>query len=338
MRAEVLVVGQGLAGTLLAWELERAGISFAIVECGPGAATSAVAAGLINPVTGRRVVKSWRVETLRPLAHESYRALEAALGVALWRDVRVRRFFADARERETFAEKRARGELAPFVIEQEADGFWIEGAARVDLPTLLARSRERWRKQGRWREAEIDLASAIGEHELVVDCTGVSGARGGSFDFVPWEFSKGEALEIAVDGLAPDVVFSRRLAIVPLAAGRAWVGATHEPGVIEATPTSAARATLESFARELLPTSAAVDVVAPRIGVRVNLPDKRPVTGRHPRHGRLGMVNGLGAKGALLAPWLARAWVDHLTRATPFDAEVAVDRFFARNSSQALSR
>src|SRR5262245_20876558 len=110
MRPALLIVGQGLAGTLLAWELERAGIPFAIMDRGHAGATTAAAAGLINPITGRRLVKSWRVDALLPVARESYRELEAALGVALWHGVRVRRLFADAREREIFAEKQARGE------------------------------------------------------------------------------------------------------------------------------------------------------------------------------------------------------------------------------------
>ena len=62
-------------------------------------------------------------------------------------------------------------------------------------------------------------------------------------------------------------------------------------------------------------------------GVRVNLPDKRPIAGRHPDNPRLGIINGLGAKGALLAPMLARQWVNHLTEGVPFDAEVDVRRF-----------
>ena len=62
MGADFLIVGQGLAGTLLAWEFERAGFSFAIADAGHGRAASGVAAGIINPITGRRLVKSWRID------------------------------------------------------------------------------------------------------------------------------------------------------------------------------------------------------------------------------------------------------------------------------------
>ena len=55
MSPEILIVGQGLAGTLLAFELERAGVSFAIADAGHEGAASSVAAGVINPITGRRL-------------------------------------------------------------------------------------------------------------------------------------------------------------------------------------------------------------------------------------------------------------------------------------------
>src|SRR6185503_6362531 len=89
-------------------------------------------------------------------------------------------------------------------------------------------------------------------HDLVIDCRGLAGAGGGGLDVVPGEVSKGEALELAVEGRAPDLVWQRTHAIAPLGYGRAWVGAPHSPGLIDATPTSAARAVLEGSVEMLL--------------------------------------------------------------------------------------
>lgn len=338
--ADCLIVGQGLAGTLLAWECERAGISFAIADAGHATAASRVAAGIINPITGRRLVKSWRIEALLPVARAAYRELEAALGVPLWQDMRVRRSFADERERRVCEEKRARGELGGFAgpLTDEGDGFWIEQAARVDLPALLGKARARWQAQGQWREAvRGELATEAQRHGVVIDCTGVAGARSGAFGFVPWEFSKGEILALAVEGLAPEVIFNGGHWVLPIAPGVAWVGATHEPGASDTLPTAAARASLEASARALL-AGRGFAVTGQCAGVRVNLPDKHPVAGRHPAVAGLGVCNGLGAKGALLAPALARQWVNHLTAGVPFEGEVAVDRFFGRASSPPSSR
>lgn len=339
-RADILIVGQGLAGTCLAWELERAGMPFEILDGGHATATSLAAAGIINPITGRRLVKSWRFDARWPLARRFYRELEDALGVRLWHEMRVRRTFADDRERQALAEKRRRGELAPFAGSDttEGDGFWIEGAARVDLPALLGAARARWRARGALRElAVVDPAAEAGRYDLVIDCAGLATARGGAFGFVPWEFSKGEMLEVAVAGLAPDVIFNCRHWVLPVGPGAAWVGATHEPGKLDRAPTAVGRATIEAGLGTLL-AGRAYTVTGQRAGVRVNLPDKHPVAGRHPLTARLGLVNGLGSKGALHAPALARQWLHHLTEDVPFDAEIEVGRFFGRNSEQIPAR
>lgn len=331
MHTDILIVGQGLAGTLLAWEFERAGISFRIIDSGHEAAASRIAAGIINPITGRRLVKSWRVEEFLPMARESYRSMESALSMPLWREMRVRRLFADDRERKVFAQKQARGELAPYAGPGDADGFWIEQAAQVDTAALLAATRARWKAAGVLREERVDVTAAFDQNDLVIDCTGLVGAAGRN---LPWEFSKGEILTIQVEGLDPDVVWNRGHWILPIAPGIAKVGATHEPGVTSSQPTAAARAALEASAREIL--SHPFTVHGHDAGVRVNLPDRRPVAGRHPANPRLGLFNGLGAKGALWAPMLARQWVSHLTEGVPFDPEVDAARFIFRNSSQAL--
>jgi glycine oxidase len=327
MRADILIIGQGLAGTLLAWEFERSGIPFVVADQGHAGAASRVAAGIVNPVTGRRLVKSWRIDTFLPLARAAYRELETVLGVPLWREIRVRRLYADERERGVAAEKYARGELAPYVaVPPDGAGFWIEGAARVDVPTLLNATRARWRATGRLVEEVFDVQNPRDKFDLVIDCRGVAGARDEAFGFVPWEFSKGQILTLAVDGLAPDVVLNRGHWVLPVAEGVAWIGATHEPRFTDLAPEPAARKLMEESATRLLDRP--FSVTGHHTGVRVNLPDRHPVAGRHPADQRLGICNGLGAKGALWAPVLARQWVNHLTEAVPFDPEVTVERFW----------
>jgi glycine/D-amino acid oxidase-like deaminating enzyme len=327
MTPEILIVGQGLAGSLLAWELERRGLPFALADAGhERSASYGAAAGIVNPITGQRLVKTWHAETLLPLAREAYREIGDTLGTAVWHDLRVRRIFADERERGIFARKSGHGDLAPFAGEGDSEGFWIEGAARVDLRRLLRGLRARWIAQGRLTEGSADLPRRAGEFRVVVDCSGLATTARSEFGFVPWEFSKGEVLEIAVDGLDPAVVLNRRHWVMPAGDSRAWVGATHEPGLRDSRATEAGRTLLETSARELLGGPFAV--AGHFAGVRVTLPDKRPAVGRHPTREELGVINGLGAKGVLLAPWLAQVWAAHLEDGAAFPAEIDVRRFW----------
>lgn len=332
MRAETLIVGQGIAGTLLAWEFERAGIPFAVADAGHAGSASTAAAGIINPITGQRIVKCWRIDSLLPLARDSYQSLERKLGVVLWTEMRVRRFYASEDERRVLAEKQARGDLADYAGANDGEGFWIEGAARVDVATLIAAARQRWIAAGVLREEKINFAAARNEYDLVIDCTG---AAGGPFAFVAWQFSKGESLDVAIEGLAPDVVLNRGHWILPTASGRAKIGATHVPGRRDCALTADARASLEVAAARM--NSRPVAVLAQHAGVRAYVADKKPVVGRHPEDSRLGICNGLGAKGTLFAPALARQWVNHLTEGVPFDREMDVGRFWKPASRKLAS-
>jgi len=324
MRAPLLIVGQGLAGTLLGHACERAGLAFAIADAGHAGAASRVGAGIINPITGQRIVKNRGIDVLRAPALEMYRELEAVLGVPLVREMRVRRLFRDDTERRVFAEKTARGELAPYTDAggADAEGFWIEGALRIDTATLIAAARARWLRQGVLREERVGLAEALHDYETVIACTGadVAEAWGG----VPCVLALGHILRVAVAGLAPDVILNRGHWVLPTPPGEARVGATYVRGA--AGDAEAARTELERSAEELLGRGA-FSVLGQDSGLRVTTPDRMPIAGRDPRERRLGIFNGLGSKGALLAPWLARQWVAQLGAGAEFAAEIAAARF-----------
>jgi len=326
MNAKILVVGQGLAGTVLAWEFERAGLPVEIVDAGHRLSASRVGAGIINPVTGRRMVKSWKVDTLLPAARACYRAIEQELQVPLWQELRVRRYFVDDDERQIAERKTASGELAGYVDGIDGDSVWIEQAGRVDAGRLIAVARARWQAAGVLREERADGARQNGDYRLVIDCSGALGDVARQFPFVPWRYSKGECLTVAAAGLTEGVVLNRRHWIVPVGPSRAKLGATHVPAGRDTTLTIEARRELEASAAAMqVPIEA---VVAQEAGVRSYLPDKRPVAGRHPLDPRLGVFNGFGAKGSLFAPALARQWVRHLLDGAAFDPEVDVKRWF----------
>ena len=65
-KIEYLIVGQGLAGTLLAFEMEHNNIDFWIVSDTQKSKSSLVAAGMINPLVFKRLAKSWLVDDLLP--------------------------------------------------------------------------------------------------------------------------------------------------------------------------------------------------------------------------------------------------------------------------------
>lgn len=331
MAEPVTIVGQGLAGSLLAWTLGKAGVDVAIVDAGPATAASRVGAGLITPVTGRRWVKTWGVDAWLDPALALYREIEDVVGVPLVRRLRVRRRFRDEADREMLAAKVTRGELAPYVTAWDDDGAWIEGAAQVDTAALIATLRRRWREAGCLREATISPEALRRGGAMTVLCGGAGTLD--AFAFVPWELAWGEIVEGGLAGLEPDVVLNRGHWVLPMTGGRARVGATYERAEHPAPrePSAAAREELAHSAYEL--TGQRLTVTGQDGGWRVTVPDRRPCVGVHPEQPDLGLIGALGSKGTLWAPALAQAWAAYLCGATPFAAEVEVGRFWTAPQS-----
>lgn len=296
MKAPVLIVGQGLAGTLLARALERRGIEFAIVDAGHARAASRVGAGIINPVTGLRMVKSEGVESCLPAALTMYRDLEYARGRPVLREMKVRRAYVDPRERTELLARLAAGKLAPYVrAENEAgDGFVIEPAWQVDLPGLIASEREHWVGRGRLQERPITVEEAGAWAGPVVWCDGAGAVASGERRLIP---VNGSSLEIQAEGLEAGVILNRGGRwLLPWDARRAWVGATYARGGVE--DARAAEAELSASATVLLGERrwSRGELIS---GVRMTTADRRPLVEYAAGRGR---INGLGSKGALYAP------------------------------------
>lgn len=330
MPAPILIVGQGIAGTALGWEFERAGFSFEIADAGLAGAASRVAAGIVNPITGQRFVKNWRVDSLLAPARAFYREIESELSLRILSDVRIWRMFTGSADFARAKEKAERGEWSPYAdaLTVSPEGFWIEGGFQVDLPVLLQASRHRWIRRGVLQERRVNLAEEEARRDIVILCTGagIEGERGlgGRLQF---ERAKGEVIDVASAQapFEPGVICNQGAWVLPRDRLTAQVGSTYDREAEDLAPTPGARESLEAQFRRMYP-KVAYHVVAQHCGWRMSVPDRRPVAGRVPGRERAGIVNGLSSKGTLTAPWIARQWVHHLAEGIAFDAEVAIGR------------
>ncbi len=65
MTHDVIIIGQGLAGTVLSETLADAGLRPLIFDVPLNGRASVVATGVVNPIVLRRTVPSWRSGTVR---------------------------------------------------------------------------------------------------------------------------------------------------------------------------------------------------------------------------------------------------------------------------------
>ena len=344
---DYLLIGQGLAGTLLHHRLNALGQRVHVLDRGHAHAASAVAAGIVNPITGWRYVKSWRVEELLPEVAATYgelaqlldaqiyypgpivRAIHDIKGENNW-DLRTidpayRPFLADRPDVDTFA-----GKIAP----AHAYGQ-VQGGGRVTVRTLVHRYRERLQAQQQLTETTFEPerleihADGIRYGELrarrVVFCEGYRGKHNPWFGYLPFGGAKGEVLIIKAPTAQFDRLLKQRLFVVPLGADRYWIGSAYENDYTDERPTAAGRARLTAQLDELL--TVPYEIVDHRSAVRPTVQDRRPFLGQHPSGRPLYIFNGLGTKGASLGPFFARQLADYLEAGRSLDAAVDIRRF-----------
>ncbi len=324
----LLIIGQGLAGTTLAWELLWRGCDFRIIDEAAPVTSSRIAGGLITPITGQRLALGWRVQEMWDAATAFYSRAAATLGHQPFSEIPVVRLFREEREAELWSRKGLQPEFQPWLhpsppgplvspaIHAPHGGFQMRGA-RLDTRLFLDSSRDHFLSLGLFQQARFDPAAPVPPDTRVIFCEGHAGSTNPHFPWFKFKSAKGEILTLHIPDLDEDRILSSGLWLLPLGGGHFRAGSTYDWDHLDTVPTAAARATLEEKLRHLLRVP--FTVIDHHAAVRPIIRESRAVTGLHPARENLGFFNGLGSKGSLHAPWFARDFASHLIDHTPLD-------------------
>jgi glycine/D-amino acid oxidase-like deaminating enzyme len=359
-RYGALILGQGLAGSLLAWELAARGWRLLVLDDASPSAASRVAAGLINPVTGPRLVKTPLADELLPALQASLRGLEGRFGTRFLHRLPLLRRFDSERMLE-FWQRRTedpayRGYIRPAALHPKdlapctapLGGFAQGRTGWLDAGALV-------RHLGDWlRSASILHSGEVHYADIRIEAHGVrwrdrradriifcEGYRLGSnpwFDWLPLQPAKGELLTMETGVPLPPWILSAGRWLIPVGGHRFRFGATWSWDPLDESPSVAGRerllADLDRDFPALAKTASRRNHLA---GVRPGTRDRHPFLGLHPAMPSVGVFNGFGSKGSLAIPWYARRFADFLTAGTPLPPEADVRRWWPPGGSAATA-
>jgi len=335
---DVLVIGAGLAGSILAYRLLLAGQRVLVVSDPARPSASRAAAGLINPVTGQRLVLQENIETLLDAAHGFYRQIEAHFHITILHHREMLRLFRSGKEREAWERRRVDPGYAPYLDDTltQADGFMQHRTGYLNTNLLLDRLHGWFREQGvlieePLRYEDIRIASESvqwqnSETHKLIFCEGWRGQNNPWFDWLPFQPAKGEILTLTADSQLPPHIINRGKWLLPVDNRSCKLGATYDWNELNETPTESGKASLLKALLELYADATQTRVSGHVAGVRPGTKDKHPFLGIHPEHQQIGIFNGFGSKGSLLIPWHAGQFVSHLLHGTPLPASADIAR------------
>ena len=345
-----LIVGAGLAGCLLAWNLLKRNTPFILIGSRSMPSAYEVAAGLINPVTGRWMTKSWNFNQLLSEGAVMYRSIEKALSIKIYHPLPELRFCQNMEDVKRVSRRlnnpRYQDVLGKYhepgsVTSQFNDSygcFEINRAAYVDLPELVTSLRKVFFKENQYRDEYFDhnQLERIGSTwkyydiiaENVVFCEGSAQVKNPWFNQVPLTPIKGETLHCKSSTLKLDKkLIHHKKWILPYSDGSFRIGATYDELDHDPAPTDSGKKALLSAALEALKKSHNIETISHQAGIRPVTFDSRPIMGAHPKHPGLYLLNGLGSKGATSGPSMAMQLTKHIIDGVPLDSQVDLKRF-----------
>lgn len=346
MQIDYLIIGQGISGTFLSYYLKKEGKVFLVIDNNNSNSPSKIAAGIINPVTGRRLVTVWMVDEVLPFAWKAYQGIGHDLDITAISQKTIIDFFPNPFMREGFLQKIETGDkyVHAYPEQNHFNNFFnyelgcgeIRPVYTAHLETLLPAWRQQLQKENNLLEENFEIehlktgAGKIHYKDItaskIIFCDGASSFGNPFFKQLPFAPNKGEALVARIPGLPDNHIYKKGLMIVPLAEkDRFWIGASYIWDFDDADPTSAFRETTEQSLKLWLKIP--FEIIEHRSGLRPATLERRPFVGFHPVHTNVGILNGMGTKGCSLAPFFAKQLTEHLLYDEPISADASVERF-----------
>ena len=342
-KTDVIIVGQGLAGTLLAYECIQASLDFKVIDKGHDRASSRVAAGIINPITGRNYALSWHATELVEVALHTYSGLGDLLGKQFWYDTPVSRALFAAEDENTWLSRAGEKEAASFigeVTDQLPEDEGIQGAlsygevkqsGRVDLPGLISAMRHYLIETNRLISERMDYSALdIKADEIIykglatshiIFAEGAQVVDNPLFNHIPWEPNKGEVLLCRIKNFNFPYLLRHRIFIAKLFEDLFWCGSAYSNHFDHPYPTTTEGSRLFDQLKKILPQHE-ITIEDHQAAVRPSIKGRRPVVGHHPDYHNVYILNGLGTKGSSLGPYFAKALMNLIHNGHALEHEV----------------
>lgn len=342
---DYMIVGQGIAGSVLAISLIKAGFKICVIDKPLLSTSSKVAAGIWNPVVFKRLAKSWMADEIVPELIRFYETFEKESNTRFIFHRPILKAFTEEQEKvlwqkkaiseNDYLDKTIYSDLAITENTSVTSYSKVLRAGNIDIPVFLNATTNYIINNGYYLEDTFDYDKLVIEEEYqyenlvsnnIIFCEGYLISKNPYFNWIPLKPAKGEVLTIKCANLnIQESILNKGIFIMPLAADTYKVGATYQWDNLNDSPTESKKQELINKLTSLINTP--FEIIAHQAGVRPSVIDRRPVIGAHPKHKTMYLFNGFGTKAVMLVPFFAKQLINHINSNDPILEEVNVSRF-----------
>jgi glycine/D-amino acid oxidase-like deaminating enzyme len=315
-----MIVGQGLAGTLLSYFLLQAGKEIIVIDEEKEHTASKICGGMFTPVSGKRMVKGKNTDEQIAFLKETFTGLERFLGVRLLNETAIYTVLGSVKEQNDLSLKTDDPDFARHInlhpewqehVRQPFGAFEVSGSGWINISLLLEKFREKLIERRCFVSGKFDHALLSYENnqwnyagkvaDTIIFCEGAQAADNPFFPNLPFRFCKGDILTIRCDQLKTKRVIKKGIGILHLHDNLFRAGSTYEWNDLSELPTENGKKTLEKKLDDLLDVP--YTIVSHKAAIRPSTRTRDPIILQHPKYNRMFLLNGLGTKGVMNGPW-----------------------------------
>ena len=345
MKIDYIIVGLGLAGLAFAEQLLKAGKTFLVFE-NHSQTSSLVAGGVYNPVILKRFTPVWNAKEQLEVALPFYKKLEEKLNQKFDEKFVIKKVFKSIEDQNNWFASFDKPKVAPFldetldkqkyhgIIEEYHYGNVKEGG-RIDTKLLIETYRNyleenNWIRFEKFNHDEITfLDNSIQYQNLevgkIVFAEGFGVKENPFFKHLPLDEVKGESIIINAPDLKIDFLVKSTVFVMPLGNGNYKVGATFNHKDKTSIPSEEGKQELVEKLKKVIDVP--YTIINQTAGIRPAVKDRRPLVGVHEKYQNLAVLNGLGTRGVMIAPTLAKQLYNHLEHHEVLDMDADIKRF-----------
>lgn len=339
LHTDFLLVGQGIAGSILAYTLQDSGYSVRVIDNNQQGSASQVAAGIINPITGHRLNITDQFDRYYAVAKRCYKSIERQFDTHFFRTVNQTRLIKNAGQAHYFKQRLSQADYQSILSRASTMPFancdfgcaQVASTAAVDTVALIECIKHDLLDLGKYHNEAFNYADLVENgrgwqyHEWKADrlifCEGHQAINNPWLKDLPFKLAKGEILTVSTqepnhqmlswgNWLVPseDNAHSARLG-----SNYAWNDLSLSLDLSVATKL------LESLEQH---TGQSATIINHKVGIRPTTVQRQPFVGPLSQHPNAYCFNGFGSKGCLTIPYHAELLCQHFQTATQLPTEV----------------
>lgn len=342
---DYIIVGSGLAGIAFA-ETAMSNHKTIKVFDNNSQNSSRIAAGLYNPVILKRFSQVWQANEQLSILDGFYKNIEEKLAIVCDFKIPIYRKFFSIEELNNWFIASDKPNLAPYLSGTVRNrkfkyinspfGFGeVLHTGYVDTSHLLEQYHAYLEKENMLDRVSFDYSEIKFDTDFVmyktIKARHIVFAEGFGmhvnpfFNYLPLDGTKGEILIIKAPLLDLDIILNTSVYFLPLGNGLFKVGATYNWDDKTNFTTEAGKLELLTRIQEVL--SCEFEIISHFAGVRPTVKDRKPLIGTHSIYNRLHILNGLGTRGVMLGPAMAKDLFDFIEYGKQFDKSIDIKRY-----------